>query len=98
MIQEATVEVFGIENKNAPASKLHEAQKLMDLRNPKADEIVMSLGVHLNEGIQRILEASKFEHFELDVLKHLLETASFAKKYSDPADLNPLDYVTLMKE
>jgi hypothetical protein len=51
MIQEATVEVFGIENKNAPASKLHEAQKLMDLRNPKADEIVMSLGVHLNEGI-----------------------------------------------
>lgn len=51
MVQEATVEVFGIENKNSPASKLHEAQKLMDLRNPKADEIIMSLGVHLNEGI-----------------------------------------------
>jgi hypothetical protein len=72
IVQEATVEVFGVESKNASAAKLHEAQKLMDLKNPKADEILMSLGVNLNDGIQRILEASKYESFELDVLKNLL--------------------------
>jgi predicted HTH domain antitoxin len=39
----------------------------------------------LNEGIVTLLEAAKYEHKEIDVMKHLLATASFAKKFSDPS-------------
>jgi len=57
----------------------------MDLRNPKADEIIRELGKQLNDGILTLLEACKYEHKDLDIMKHLLSTASFAEKYSDPA-------------
>lgn len=43
------------------------------------------------------MEAAKYEHFDMDVLKHLLRTASFAKKFSDPEDLDPQKYVELVK-
>ena len=65
----------------------------MDLRNPKADEIIRELGKQLNDGILTLLEACKYEHKDLDIMKHLLSTASFAKKYSDPAQLDPNEYV-----
>ena len=55
------------------------------MKNPKADEIIRELGKQLNEGIQTLLEAAKYEHKDIDIMKHLLKTASFAKKYSDPA-------------
>lgn len=29
------------------------------------------------------------EHYDIDVLKHLLTTASFAKKFCDPSDYDP---------
>lgn len=44
-----------------------------------------------------LLEAAKYEHKDLDVMKHLLSTASFAKKYSDPASLDPNEYVQVVK-
>jgi hypothetical protein len=69
----------------------------MDLRNPKADEIIRELGKQLNDGILMLLEAAKYEHKDLDVMKHLLSTASFAKKYSDPATLDPNEYVQVVK-
>lgn len=56
----------------------------MDFRNPKADEIIRELGKQLNDGILILLEAAKYEHKDIDIMKHLLATASFAKKYSDP--------------
>ena len=52
---------------------------------PKADEIIRELGKQLNEGIVTLLEAAKYEHKDIDVMKHLLATASFAKKFSDPS-------------
>lgn len=67
------------------------------MKNPKADEIIRELGKQLNEGIQTLLEAAKYEHKDIDIMKHLLKTASFAKKYSDPAQLDPNDYVQLVK-
>jgi hypothetical protein len=65
----------------------------MDYHNPKADEIIRELGDKLNDGIATLLEAAKYEHKDIDVMKHLLKTASFAKKYSDPLKLDPNDYV-----
>jgi len=56
----------------------------MDYHNPKADEIIRELGDKLNDGITTLLDAAKYEHKDIDVMKHLLKTASFAKKYSDP--------------
>jgi hypothetical protein len=58
---------------------------------------VRDLGKQLNEGILTLLEASKFEHKDIDILKHLLRTASFAKKYSDPALFDPNEYVRIVK-
>lgn len=43
------------------------------------------------------MDAAKYEHRDLDVLKHLLSTASFAKKYADPANMNPNEYVDVVK-
>ena len=68
----------------------------MDFKNPKADEIIRGMS-QLNEGIKILLEAAKYEHHEIDIMKHLLRTASFAKKYSDPATLDPNDYVQIVK-
>jgi hypothetical protein len=32
----------------------------------------------LNDGIQMLLEAAKYEHHDIELMKHLLKTASFA--------------------
>lgn len=34
-------------------------------------------------GIQTLLDAAKYEHSDISVLKHLLAAASFAKKFCD---------------
>ena len=69
----------------------------MDYHNPKADEIIRELADKLNDGITTLLEAAKYEHKDIEVMKHLLKTASFAKKYSDPTSLDPNDYVQIVK-
>lgn len=69
----------------------------MDFKNPKADEIIRELGKQLNDGIMTLLEAAKYEHRDIDVMKHLLSTASFAKKYSDPQQFDPNEYVQIVK-
>jgi hypothetical protein len=84
LVQDSTIATFGIAQ-TTPSAKLHDAQKQLEFKNPKADEIIRELGKQLNEGIQTLLEAAKYEHKDIDILKHLLKTASFAKKYSDPA-------------
>lgn len=69
----------------------------MDYCNPKADEIIRELGDNLAPGVETLLEAAKYEHKDIDVMKHLLKTASFAKKYSDPQKLDPNLYVQVVK-
>jgi len=51
----------------------------------------------LNEGIETLMHAAMYESKDIDVLKHLLSTASFAKKFSDPTELDPNQYVNLVK-
>ena len=80
-----------------PSAKLHNAQKSVDFNNPRADEIIRELGKKLVDGIENLMNAAEYEHKDIDVLKHLLTTASFAKKFSDPADLDPNQYVILVK-
>lgn len=41
------------------------------------------------------MTAAKSEENDVDVLKHLLATISFAKKYTSPAQLDPNPYVDL---
>lgn len=43
------------------------------------------------------MEAAQYEHKDVDVLKHLLQTASFAKKFTEPNKLDPNIYVNLVK-
>jgi len=81
-----------------PSAKLHTAQKSVDFSNPKANEIIRELGDQLKVGIQTLLDAASKEHFDVQVLKHLLVTASFAKKFTDPSDFDPANYVKLVRE
>ena len=67
-----------------PSAKLHNAQKSVDFNNPRADEIIRDLGKKTIDGIESLMNAAEYEHKDIDVLKHLLTTASFAKKFSDP--------------
>lgn len=77
-----------------PSAKLHNAMKSVDFNNPRADEIIRELGSKkLNDGVESLMEAAKHEHKDIDVLKHLLNCASFAKKFTDPAELDPNTYV-----
>ena len=69
----------------------------MDFNNPRADEIIRDLGKKTIDGIESLMNAAEYEHKDIDVLKHLLTTASFAKKFSDPQDLDPNQYVLLVK-
>lgn len=83
----------------APSAELHKAQKSIDFNNPRADEIISKLQKEdtLIEGIQNLMMAAKFEHKDVDVLKHLLQTVSFAKKFTDTSKLDPNIYVNLVK-
>lgn len=87
-----------------PSAKLHNAQKSVDFNNPKANEIIRDLGTEfgkndkLKEGINVLMEAAKHEHYDIKVLKHLLVTASFAKKFIEPPEQKITDaYVELVK-
>lgn len=66
----------------------------MDFRSPKADEIVRDLGTNLNEGLRVIIECLKFEQ-DPELIRHLLQTASFVKIYSDTFE--PNEYVRVLK-
>lgn len=43
------------------------------------------------------MHAAEFEHKDVDVLKHLLQTAAFAKKFVDPSKMDPNKYVDIVK-
>jgi hypothetical protein len=43
----------------------------------------------LIEGIKTLLKAAEYEHKDIDLLKHLLETAAFAKKFVEPTKFDP---------
>ena len=51
----------------------------------------------MKTGIETLLDAAKQEHHDIDVLKHLLMTASFAKKFCDPSEFSPDIYVDVVK-
>ena len=95
-VKAATVNTFAIGSID-PAAKLHDAQKYIDFNNPCADQIIRELDKKLKVGIDTLLDAAKQEHHDIDVLKHLLTTASFAKKFCDPADFSPDQYVDVVK-
>ena len=62
------------------------------------DEIIRELGENLTIGIETLLDAAKYEHKDVDVLKHLLRTASFANKYIEPDKLDTGSYVNMVKQ
>jgi hypothetical protein len=51
----------------------------------------------LVEGIETLLEIATLEHFDVKIMKHILRTASFAKKFCDPNDYDPNRYVNVVK-
>ena len=59
--------------------------------------MIRDLGNDLNIGIEGLLDAAKYEHKDIDVLKFIIRTASFAKKFSDPTQLDPDIYVETVK-
>ena len=69
----------------------------MDLNVPRADEIIRELGKNLIDGIECLLDAATHEHSNVAVLKHLLRTASFAKKFADPNEFDANRYVHIVK-
>ena len=81
-----------------PAAKLLNAIKSVDFGIPRADEIIRELGKeHLIEGIETLLDIATLEHWDIQIMKHILRTASFAKKFSDPNDFDPNRYVNVVK-
>ena len=95
-VNQATVSTFAIASID-PAAKLHNAQKAIDFNKPNADQIIRDLEKQLKTGIETLLEAARFEHHDIEVLKHLLTAASFARKFCDPSDFNPNRYVDIAK-
>lgn len=70
----------------------------MDFGIPRADEIIRELGKEqLVEGIETLLDIAQLEHWDIQILKHILRTASFAKKFSEPSDFDPNRYVNVVK-
>ena len=49
------------------------------------------------EGVETLLDIAVLEHWDIDILKHILTTASFAKKYIDAQDFDPNRYVNVVK-
>ena len=49
------------------------------------------------EGIETLLDIAMQEHWDIDLMKHLLRTASFAKKFLDPTDYDSSRYVNYVK-
>jgi len=96
LVQRSTQDTFELAGIK-PSAKLNHAQKQVDIKSPKAEEIIRDLGSDLNAGIEALLDAAKYEHKDIFVLKHIIKTASFAKKFSDPSLLDPNQYVDLVK-
>lgn len=81
-----------------PAAKLLDAIKSVDFKVPRADEIIRELSKEqLVEGIETLLEIAQLEHWDVQIMKHILKTASFAKKFTEPSDFDPNRYVNVVK-
>ena len=50
----------------------------------------------LIEGIKTLLKAAEYEHYDIDILKHLLQTVAFAKKFVEITKFDPQEYVNQM--
>jgi len=50
----------------------------------------------LIEGIKCLLKAAKYELHDVDILKHLLQTVAFAKKFVETTKFDPQKYVDRM--
>jgi hypothetical protein len=44
-----------------------------------------------------LLDAASYEHFDVKIMKHLMKTSSFAKKFVDPKQFDPNRYVNTVK-
>ena len=95
-VKSAAYNTFRI-GSNDPAARLHDAQKYIDFNNPCADQIIRELDKRLKVGIDTLLDAAKQEHHDVDIIKHLLTTASLAKKFCDPNEFSPENYVDVVK-
>lgn len=50
----------------------------------------------LSDGIEILLEVAKLEHWDVQIMKHLLRTASFAKKFTERVDFDADKYVNVV--
>ena len=87
-VQPETANLFTIGTID-PGAKLLYAKRCLDYNSPHADEILRSLDKQLVDGIVTLLEAAMQTHFDVKLLKHLLVTASMAKKFTDVKNFNP---------
>lgn len=81
----------------SPSAKLLQAQKSVDLNQPKADDIINELGKNLIVGIDDLLETATFEHSNVPIMKHLIRTASFAKTFPEASGYDSNNYVNKVK-
>lgn len=49
------------------------------------------------DGIEALLDIAVLEHWDIDILKHILRTASFARKFSESSEFDPNRYVNVVK-
>ena len=85
-VNDSTHQTFKIAS-IAPAAKLLFALKNDDEGNPQADETIRALDDKIVQGIKQLQDASSQEH-DVQVLKHLLRAAMFAKKFVEPSDFD----------
>lgn len=82
----------------SPSAKLLQAQKSVDLNQPKADDIINELGSkNLIVGIDDLLETATCEHQNIAIMKHLIRTASFAKTFPEASTYDNNKYVDMVK-
>ena len=91
-VNDETRSVFGITSID-PAAKLIQAKKAIDFEEPEAFSLLRDVGQSIPEGISTFLDAAKQVHFDVKVLKFLLSSASFARKFCDPKKFDPDVYV-----
>ena len=82
----------------SPSAKLLQAQKSVDLNQPKADDIINELGKNLLIGIDDLLETATYEHSNIPVMKHVLRTASFSKTFPEASAYDSNKYVSITKD
>jgi hypothetical protein len=54
------------------------------------------LGNNLNLGIEDLLEAATYEHFNVPVMKYILKTASFSKTFPEAQGFDSNKYVRIV--